>query len=149
MHMSKYDFTYHDIDLVQKFIRDLCMDDTTNTFKDIDTAIMFYNKIKMYLSEGGFELRKWETNGSTIRDFLHQNETSYQLNLVETCEKKGIRKVLGLNCNYQRDEFIFEFQNLVNQSNESTCIRWNVLKIGASFFDSLGLLSQIIDQNIA
>ena len=58
MHMSKYDFTYHDIDLVQKFIRDLCMDDTTNTFKDIDTAIMFYNKIKMYLSEGEFELRK-------------------------------------------------------------------------------------------
>ena len=56
--MSKYDFTYHDIDLVQKFIRDLCMDDTTNTFKDIDTAIMFYNKIKMYLSEEGFELRK-------------------------------------------------------------------------------------------
>ena len=110
---------------------------------------MFYTKIKMYLSEGGFELKKLETNDSTIRDFLHQNETSYQSNLVETCEKKGIRKVLGLNCNYQRDEFIFEFQNLVNQSNESTCIRWNVLKIGASFFDSLGLLSQIIDQNIA
>ena len=58
MHMSKYGFTYHDIDLVQKFIRDLYMDDTTNTFKDIDTAIMFYNKIKMYLSEGEFELRK-------------------------------------------------------------------------------------------
>ena len=35
MHMSKYDFTYHAIDLAQKFIRDLYMDDTTNTFKDI------------------------------------------------------------------------------------------------------------------
>ena len=58
MHMSKFDFTYHDIDLAQNFIRDLYMDDTTNTFKDIDTAIMFYNKIKMYLSEEGFELRK-------------------------------------------------------------------------------------------
>ena len=33
MHMSKYDFTYHDIDLVQKLIRDLYMDDTTNTLK--------------------------------------------------------------------------------------------------------------------
>ena len=97
MHMSKYDFTYHDVHLVQKFIRDLYMDDTTNTFTDIDTAITFYNKIKIYLSKGGFELRKWETNDSTIRDFLHQNETSYQLNLVENCEKKGIRKVLGLN----------------------------------------------------
>ena len=40
--MSKYDLTYCDIDLVQKFIRDLYKDATTNTFKDIDTAIMFY-----------------------------------------------------------------------------------------------------------
>ena len=61
----------------------------------------------MYLSEGGFELRKWKTNDSTIRYFLHQNEASYRLNLVETCEKKGIRKVLGLNWNYQRDEILF------------------------------------------
>ena len=57
MHVSKCNFTYHDVHLAQKFIRDLYMDDITNTFKDIDTAIMFYDKIKMYLSEGGFELR--------------------------------------------------------------------------------------------
>ena len=67
MHMSKYDFTYHDIDL----------------------------------------LRKWETNDSTIRDFLLQIETSYQLNLFKNCKKKGIRKVLALNWNSQRDEFLF------------------------------------------
>ena len=97
----------------------------------------------MYLSEGGSELRKWETNDSTIRDFLHQNETSYQFNLVETCEKKGIRKVLGLNWNYQRDEFLFEFQNLVNQANELTCTKQNVLKVGALFFDLLRLLSPV------
>ena len=143
MHMSKYDFTYHYIDLVQKFIRDLYMDDTTNTFKDIETAIMFYNKIKMYLSEGRFELKKWETNDSTIRDFLHQNETSYQLNLVENYEKKGIRKVLELNWNFQRDEFLFEFQNLVNQANELTCTKRNVLKVGGSFFDPLEPLSPV------
>ena len=46
---------------------------------------------------------------------------SYQLNLVENCEKKGIRNVLGLNWNSHRDEFLFEFQNLVIQTNELTC----------------------------
>ena len=54
------------------------MDDPTSTFKDVDTAIMFYDKIKIYLLEGGFELRKWETKDSTIRGFLYQRETSYQ-----------------------------------------------------------------------
>ena len=97
----------------------------------------------MYLSERGFELRKRETNDSTIRDFLYQNETSYQLNLVETFEKKGIRKVLGLNRNYQRDEFLFEFQNLVNQANELTCTKRNALKVDTSFFDPLGFLSTV------
>ena len=71
---------------------------------------------------------------------MHQNKTSYQLNLVETCEKKGIRKVLGINWNYQRDEFLFEFQNLVSQANELTCSKRNAVKVGASFFDPLGLL---------
>ena len=58
--------------------------------KDTDTAIMFYNKIKMYLSEGGFELSKWETNDSTIKEFLHQNKTSYPLNLLKNCLKRKV-----------------------------------------------------------
>ena len=32
---------------------------------------MFYNKIKMYLSVGGLEIRKWETNYSTINVRIH------------------------------------------------------------------------------
>ena len=86
------------------------MNNTTNTFKDVATAIMLYNKIKVYLSEGGFELRKWETNNNTIRDFLHQNERSYQSNLVENCEKRSICKVLRLNWNSQREKFLFGFK---------------------------------------
>ena len=56
MYRIKYDFTYHKTDLVQKFLCDLYMDNTTNIFKELDTAVMF-----MYLSERGFKLRKWET----------------------------------------------------------------------------------------
>ena len=42
------------------------MDDTTITFKGLDSTIMLYNKVKMYLSERRFELRKWETNDNTL-----------------------------------------------------------------------------------
>ena len=54
----------------------ILMDDTIITFKDLDTTIMLNNKVKMYLSERRFELRKWQTNDNNIRDFLRQNETS-------------------------------------------------------------------------
>ena len=57
---------------------------------------MFYGQIKIYLS-GGFELRTWETNSRTFRDILNQNQTTYQLNIIKNCKRKGIRKVLGLN----------------------------------------------------
>ena len=70
MHMTKYGLTYLDIDLVQIFIHDLYVVVTSSIFKDIDTT-MFYNKIKMYLSEGGLEIRKWETNYSTINVRIH------------------------------------------------------------------------------
>ena len=54
----------------------ILMDDTIITFKDLDTTIMLNNKVKMCLSEGRFELRKWQTNDNNVRDFLRQNETS-------------------------------------------------------------------------
>ena len=54
----------------------ILMDDTSITFKDLDTTIMLNNKVKMCLSERRFELRKWQTNDNNIRDFLRQNETS-------------------------------------------------------------------------
>ena len=51
--------------------------------------------------------------------------------------------MLGLNWNSQRKEFLFEFQNLFNQDNELTCSKRNFLKVGASFFDPLGLLNPV------
>ena len=78
--------TYHKTDLVQKILCDSYMDNTTNIFKELDTAVMFYVLIRKRIQVK--EMR----NDSTIRDFLHQNETSYQLNLVKNCEKKGIPK---------------------------------------------------------
>ena len=44
---------------------------------------------------------------NSIRDFLHQNETSLQFKLVANCEKRNICKVLRLNWNSQRDKFLF------------------------------------------
>ena len=42
----KYDFTDHKTDLVQKILCDLYMDNTTNIFKELDTAVMFYALIR-------------------------------------------------------------------------------------------------------
>ena len=58
-------------------------------------------------------------------------------------KRKVFAKCLGLNWNSQRDECLFEFQNLVNQANELTCTKRNVLKVGGLFFDQAGLLSPV------
>ena len=42
-----------------------------------------------------------------------------------------------------RDEFVFDFQNFVNQANEFICTNRNVSKVDASVFDHPGLLIRV------
>lgn len=91
------------------------MDDTTNTFKDVQTAITLWSKIKIFSSEGGFQLTKGKTNSSTINEISYQNETSYSLKNERT--EQNVRKVLELKWNIQNDNLLFDFENFVSQAN--------------------------------
>ena len=57
-HMMKYDIVYKGVDLGMKFLRDLYVDDTTNSFHEIDIALEFYRNVKSYMLNGGFNLCK-------------------------------------------------------------------------------------------
>ena len=48
-HKSQYKEVYPRTDLIQKFLRDSYVDDSTTSFHDLETATEFYNKIKRYM----------------------------------------------------------------------------------------------------
>ena len=49
-------------EIIKKLIMNLCVDDSTNSFDKLQTAIEFYEKSKACLKDANFEWRKWATN---------------------------------------------------------------------------------------
>ena len=66
----------HCTDIVKKLIFNLYVDDSTNSFDTIETAIEFYEKSKSCLKEGNFELRKWTKNSFELKKFIDSNESN-------------------------------------------------------------------------
>ena len=67
----------------------------------VEEGKCFYEKSKYYLGEGGFTLRKWESNNEELRKFISEKkppEDSCDVTYVEDSlgTSKKYRKVLGL-----------------------------------------------------
>ena len=61
---------------MEKFIADLDVYDTTSGCDTVEEGKMFYTRAKEIMSEAGFELRKWVTNNTYLRNFISENERS-------------------------------------------------------------------------
>ena len=113
-------------------------------------------------------MRKWLTNSRPLmekikemkshREFSIQTERDNQLNEdYETCNGIMVRgleerdvntqqKVQGTNWNYFTDEFLFKLQTHVESAQGLMPTTRNVLRVIASFYDPMGLISPIIVQ---
>ena len=74
--VSKYLPVRHYTDIVKKLILNFCVDDLTDSFDTIETAIEFYEKPKSCLKEANFELQKWTTNSLELKQFIESNENN-------------------------------------------------------------------------
>ena len=120
------------------------------------------------MAQGGFNLRKWLTNSRPLmekikemkshREFSIQTERDNQLNedyqtcngiMVRGLEERDVntqQKVQGTNWNYFTDEFLFKLQTHVESAQGLMPTTRNVLRVIASFYDPMGLISPIIVQ---
>ena len=105
------------------------------------------------MSEAGFDLRKWLTNDSKLQKFFDSQKNSKTKILNETNiafsegqfgpTKNNYKKVLGLEWDIQNDEIVFKFEPFICLAKSLTPTKRNLLKVCASFYDSLGLISPI------
>ena len=92
--------------VIEKFLQDLYVDDSTTSFYDVDDAYYFYETAKSYLQKGSFNLRKWITNNDNLQHLINEDEIDYK-------PTHDYHKVLGLNWDYKNDEFIFDFSQII------------------------------------
>ena len=126
---------------IEKSMRDLYVDDSTNSFDEVHECQRFFEISKTCLAAANFNLRKWATNNSDLRNVI--NNASHTDEEQGNSEHENIRKVLGLNWDLDNDTFIFEFNEILQTARSLPITKRNILKIGGMFFDPLGLLSPL------
>ena len=139
-HASKYSTKWKYF--VEKFLRDLYVDDSTSGFHTVFGAYDFYLKAKSMMRDAGFDLQKWASNTSELMKKIEMNETHD----FTPIGKHSTRKVLGITWGIKSDEIIFDFNDLVAEAFEKITTKRSILSISSKLFDPLGLLSPITIQ---
>ena len=150
-HVEKYIDKETEMLLLQ-FLHDLYVDDTATSFDELTEAVKFFELTKTILASGGFNLRKWETNNSKLRDIINNesgvvtqtknDESTYAQSQLGFNTQK-YRKVLGINWDTGNDLLVYDFTEIINIALELELTKRNVLRISAMFYDPLGLISPI------
>ncbi|XP_065658112.1 uncharacterized protein LOC136082626 [Hydra vulgaris] len=152
-HMENYSDTLKEF--TKKFLRDLYVDDSTVGVNAVSEGIQFYNFIKEAMKKGGFNLRKWFSNSPELSRYIADKEkekallneedsyAKFELNRSNDMEVNCV-KVLGLLWNGKTDEFHFNFSAIVQEALNLPFTKRNLLRVGAKFYDPLGLISPIV-----
>ena len=91
--------------------------------------------------KGQFALRKWITNDQKLQRFIDAKENEN----IE--ENSSYRKVLGLQWFTENDSFEYGFTDIIKLAEELPTTKRNILRISATFYDPLGMISPITLQN--
>ena len=115
-------------------MRDLYVDNTATSTAD---ASKFYRINSSVMSKGGFNLRKWDSNNKTVKRLICNDNSKFM-------KDNEIRKVLGVNWNISHDKLELEISDLAKLALQLPATKRNILKITATFYDPLGLVSPIV-----
>jgi len=117
------------------------------------------------MSEGGFNLRKWNSNSNKLLQRIEiaesvldhgssrtlntiatviEEEESYAKSTIGNCEKTDFTKVLGIIWDSHSNDFMFDFSELTEYARSLTATKGSLLRVTAKIFDPLGLLSPFV-----
>ena len=141
--------------------RSLHVDDLITGTETVQEALVIYKKAKQIMAEGGFNLRKWNSNSHTLlraiesvenpseaesnQDITTEDNESYaKLSTTPSgseLKNEMIVKVLGLNWDTASDEFFFDLTELYKYGRSLPATKRSVLKLTAKIFDPIGFLT--------
>ncbi|XP_047133085.1 uncharacterized protein LOC101238207 [Hydra vulgaris] len=130
-HTERY--CLNDNNISSKLLQSLHIDDLISSCVTIEEGILFFNKCKDILKEGGFNLRKFESNSSAFEKQINGDNYERQTNT----------RVLGLKWNKTEDSIIYSFEDLLNVASIVPTKR-EVMSFIASIYDPIGLINPVV-----
>ena len=146
-----------DPQLIELLKKSLYVDDFVSGADNEMEACEVSSNAKLIMQKGAFNLRKWNTNSSNLKEMFSEESSPNSTNLKPVTEEdesyaktvtgtliktnNNIVKVLGSIWNTVSDTLEFNFLDLVNEAKSLPPTKRSLLKISAKIFDPLGLLS--------
>jgi len=162
-HIERY--RQQDSEFVETMTRATYVDDVSTGAETVDKAYELYLKSKVRLAEGGFNLRKFVTNSAELRQQIEDNEANIEkcmnstseshnlsvdthtdethLNQVQSSECTTEHKILGVQWNFNEDNFIYDLNSLGMYASNLEPTKRNVAAVAAKFYDPIGFLSPV------
>ena len=150
-----------DPEFVAKMLQSLYVDDLNTGVDGVLDGFEFYGKAKSRMKEGGFNLREWMSNSSELlrlineskgssgvpaKSVLEEDET-YATSLSGPCgteRNENEHKTSGVIWNHREDTLIMRLSTFSDRALNLPATKRNVLRITASIYDPLGLISPVL-----
>jgi len=145
---------YRDKDpkFVETVLQSLYVDDVTYGGKNEEEVYKLYQNSKQCLLEGGFNLRKFTSNSTSLMKKIKENEeqsVNYDVPTAPSCKDKEVQelhKVLGVQWDISHDVLVFNFEKIVTSAKTLQPTKRNIISVFSRFYDPLGLISPITVQ---
>ncbi len=133
-----------DPDFVEEVLKSLYVDDFASSASSVPEGYSLYDKLKKIFKEGGFNLRKWETNSDILRAKIasvegsdsskackdwEEDQSYSKTGLPQVNPKEQLPRVLGLAWNTRSDKFVFSFDGLTSYLTEESVTKRIVLQL--------------------
>ena len=112
--------------VLELLAKSLYVDDFPGGASDDESAIHVYQRAKAIMKEGGFNLCKWKTNSSIVRQRISKE-------MKEEDDKSEV-KILGLNWDTMSDELRYEFVSVMECLKSLPPTKRSVLKLSAKLW---------------
>lgn len=148
------------------------VDDLVTGEESVEASFQIYKKSKQIMAEGGFNLRKWNSNLPELLEQIavcevddthpsHSDTTPDQVDRSKACEEDesyaksttghnaaelshGGVKVLGINWDTKSDKMYFNFDQWSEDVNSLPATKRSLLTLTAKIFDPLGFLTPFV-----
>jgi len=144
---------------VARISRSIYVDDLAYGADNEDQAYNLYLESKSLLKSGGFNLRKFVTNSTSLQKRINQQEV--QLNLQscgadqdqESYTKStlgsskqmddGEQKILGIRWSYSNDCLLFDMNELASHASKLDPTKRGIVGIASRVYDPVGFVSPV------
>ena len=138
-----------DPQFVTKFEQSIYVDDVTSGANNDEGAFQCYEKAKIRLAEGGFNLHRFTTNFSELQGRPQSYPVSYRSVGEDRCESYvkntlgekrpnyGL-KVLGIQWQCTSDQLVIDLSHIHELATREEPTKQRIISFAASFYDRWG-----------